>query len=148
LIVPAVLYVVYELYFSRISIYSLWFIAATANSILSGKWGAGDSYFATAIAAMCVLSGLFASKTLNRSWTFYDNMLSRVFIQPFKRFAPIVAAGGLIAIPLVYIGYGRAVLHLPTEGAVFETVANALNIQGNAHGGTFYDSAGRIAGGY
>ncbi len=148
LIVPAVLYVIYELYFSRISIYSLWFVAATANSILAGKWGAGDSYFATAIAAMCVLSGLFASKTLNASWTFYDNILSRVLIRPFKQIAPILVASGLIVIPLLYIGYGRAVLHLPTEGAIFGTIARALNIEGNAHGGTFYDSAGRIAGGY
>jgi hypothetical protein len=148
LIVPAVLYVLYELYFSRISIYSLWFAAAVANSILSGKWGAGDSYFATAIAAMCILSGLFASKTLNRSWTFYDNLLSRIVIRPFKRFAPGLAVSGMVLIPLLYIGYGRAVLHLPTQGAVFSTVANILSIQGNAHDGTYYDSAGRIAGGY
>jgi hypothetical protein len=59
-----------------------------------------------------------------------------------------VAASGVIAIPLLYIGYGRAVLHLPTEGAIFGTAAQWLNVQGNAHGGTFYDSAGRIAGGY
>jgi hypothetical protein len=148
LIVPAVLYVLYELYFNRISIYSLWFIAATANSILSGKWGAGDSYFATTIAATCVLSGLFATKTLNRSWTFYDNILSRLLIRPFKQLAPGLATIGLIAIPLLYIGYGRAVLHLPTEGAVFSDIARLLNIEGNADDGTFYDSAGRIAGGY
>jgi len=148
LIVPAVLYVLYELYFSRISIYSLWFIAALANSILSGKWGAGDSYFATAIAAMCVLSGLFASKTLNRSWAFYDNILSRALIRPFKRFAPGLAIISLIAIPFVYIGYGRAVLHLPTEGLLFSDLARLLNVEGNADDGAFYDSAGRIAGGY
>jgi hypothetical protein len=148
LIVPAGLYVIYELYFSRISIYSLWFLAATANSILSGKWGAGDSYFATAIAAVCILSGLFASKTLNRSWTFYENILYRVIIRPFKRFAPALAAIGLVVIPLMYIGYGRAVLHLPTQGAIFSDVANLLGIEGNARNGTFYDSGGRIAGGY
>jgi len=36
---------------------------------------------------------------------------------------------------------------MPTEGPVFGTLAQVLNIQPNAHG-NFYDSAGRIAGGY
>lgn len=147
LLVPAVIYVVYELYFGRLSIYSLWFVAATANSILAGKWGAGDSYFATAIAALCVLSGLFAAKTLKRSWHFPRNYLSRILIDPLRRFAPLWGSVGLVVIPLLYVGYGRAVLHMPTEGAVFSTIADVLNIQPNALNG-FYDSAGRIAGGY
>jgi hypothetical protein len=147
LLTPAVLYVAYELYFDRLSIYSLWFIATTANSVLSGKWGAGDSYFATAIAALCILSGLFASRTLARGWTFRDNYLSRWFIQPFRPFAPQFVAIGFIVIPLLYIGYGRAVVHMPTEGLVFKELSQLFNIQPNAHG-NFYDSAGRIAGGY
>ncbi|MCB9454636.1 MAG: hypothetical protein H6671_01470 [Anaerolineaceae bacterium] len=148
LLIPAALMVVYELYFARLSVYSLWFVMATANSILSGKWGAGDSYFATAIAAMCILSGIFASRTLNASWHFPQNYLSRWMVNPLRRFAPQMAAAGLVIIPLIYLGYGRAVLHIPTEGAVFSDIAGALNIQGNAYGGRFYDSAGRIAGGY
>jgi hypothetical protein len=147
LLVPAALYVVYELYFGRLSIYSLWFVAATANSILSGKWGAGDSYFATSIAALCVLSGLFAARTLNRDWYFPRNYLSRILINPFRRFTPVLGSVGLVIIPLLYIGYGRAVLHMPTEGAVFSTIADVLGIEPNALNG-FYDSAGRIAGGY
>jgi hypothetical protein len=147
LLVPAALYVVYELYFDRLSIYSLWFIAATANSVLAGKWGAGDSYFATAIAAMCLLSGLFASRTLARRWTFPDNYLSRLFIHPFQRYSRQIGVLAAVVIPLLYLGYGRAVLHLPTEGAVFGTLAQIFNLQPNAHG-NFYDSAGRIAGGY
>jgi hypothetical protein len=147
LLVPAALYVVYELYFGRLSIYSLWFVAATANSILAGKWGAGDSYFATSIAALCVLSGLFAARTLNRDWYFPRNYLSRILINPFRRFTPVLGSVGLVIIPLLYIGYGRAVLHMPTEGAVFSTIADVLSIEPNALNG-FYDSAGRIAGGY
>ncbi len=147
LLVPAVLYVVYELYFDRLSLYSLWFMAATANSVLSGKWGAGDSYFATAIAGLCILSGLFASRTLAGGWQFPDNYLSRLFVRPFRRAAPRLAILSAAVIPLLYLGYGRAVLHLPTEGAVFGTLAQALDVQPNAHG-NFYDSAGRIAGGY
>jgi hypothetical protein len=147
LLIPAVLYVIYELYFDRLSIYSLWFVAATANSILSGKWGAGDSYFATAIAAMCVLSGLFAARTLTGRWQFAPNYLTRFLINPFRRFAPLLMSAGFVIIPLLYIGYGRAVLHMPTTGAVFQPIAQILGIQANAQNG-FYDSAGRIAGGY
>ncbi len=151
LIVPAILYVIYELYFDRLSIYSLWFGAATANSILAGKWGAGDSYFATAIAAVCVLSGLFAARTLNQRWRFPSNYLTRLFIQPLRPLAPAFATISLIVIPLLYIGYGRAVLHMPTTGPVFGPVAQVFNITPNAQNG-FYDSArqpdGNFAGGY
>jgi hypothetical protein len=150
LLIPAVLYVIYEMYFSRLSIYSLWFIVATINSVSAGKWGAGDSYFATAIAALCILSGLFASKCLRGEWTFPENYITRLVARAqhvaplLKRYLSYVA---LIVIPMLYIGYGRAVLHMPTEGAVFSTLAQTFNIQPNAHG-NFYDSAGRIAGGY
>lgn len=147
LLVPAALYAAYELYFARLSIYTVWFAAAVANGLLSGKWGAGDSYFATSIAALCILSGIFASRTLNRSWTFESNYLSRILIDPLRRFGPALATAGLIAIPLLYLGYGRAVLHMPTEGPVFGPIARTLGIEANALNG-FYDSAGRIAGGY
>lgn len=147
LLVPAVLMVGYEFYFDRISIYSLWFLAATVNSILSGKWGAGDSYFATAIAAMCILSGIFASRTLTGTWAFPRNYVSRILIDPFRRFRVPLVTVGLVVVPLLYIGYGRAVLHMPTQGAIFEPLAQVFNIQPDALNG-FYDSAGRIAGGY
>ncbi len=147
LLVPAALYAIYELYFSRLSIYTIWFAAAVGVAFLSGKWGAGDSYFATSIAALCLLSGLFASRTLKRGWTFPRNYLSRIFIFPFRRLAPALGTLGLVVIPLLYIGYGRATLHMPTTGAVFEQIAATLHIQANAQNG-FYDSAGRIAGGY
>jgi hypothetical protein len=147
LLIPAALYALYELYFDRLSIYTLWFAAAVGIAFLSGKWGAGDSYFATSIAALCVLSGLFASRTLNKAWTFPRNYLSRLFIFPLRRLAPVLGTLGMVAIPLLYVGYGRATLHLPTTGAVFEQVAQALGVQANAQNG-FYDSAGRIAGGY
>ncbi len=147
LLVPAALYAAYELYFARLSIYTVWFAAAVANSLLSGKWGAGDSYFATSIAALCILSGIFASRTLNRTWTFEHNYLSRVLIDPLRRFGPALATAGMVVIPLLYLGYGRAVLHMPTEGPVFGPIARTLGIEANALNG-FYDSAGRIAGGY
>lgn len=156
LIIPAVLVVIYELYFDRISVYSVWFIVVTAlGGAASGTWGGGDSYFATSIAALCILSGIFASRMLAGGWTFYDNVYHRVLIAPLRRIAPIILASGLVIVPLLYLGYGRAVLHMPTTGAVFAPLANALNLTANASsteaaagGGNFYDSAGRIAGGY
>lgn len=147
LLVPAGLLALYELYFDRLSIYSLWFAAATANSILAGKWGAGDSYFATAIAAMCVLSGIFAARTLSRGWRIPDIYLSRMLVNPFRRLAPVISTAALVIIPLLYIGYGRAVLHLPTNLPVFSTIADVLGVEANALNG-FYDSAGRVVGGY
>lgn len=155
LLVPAALYVIYELYFSRLSLYSLWFIAATINSVSAGKWGAGDSYFATAIAGLCLLSGLFAAKWLRSEWAFPDNYLTRLLNKGFKPLVQnnevrrfwIWRAVPLLLVPLLYIGYGRAVFHMPTTGFLFETLAQIFNIQPNADNG-FYDSAGRIAGGY
>jgi hypothetical protein len=147
LLIPAALVVLYELYFARLSIYSLWFIAAIANAALSGKWGAGDSYFATSIAAMCVLSGIFAARTLRHSWAFGTSVYARRLIHPLRRAAPALAAAALIGIPLLYLGYARATLKMPTDGPIFGPIAAALGLQANADNG-FYDSAGRIAGGY
>jgi hypothetical protein len=47
----------------------------------------------------------------------------------------------------MYLGYGAATLKMPTTLPVFSTIAQILNVQPNALNG-FYDSAGRIAGGY
>lgn len=151
LIIPALLYAVYELYFDRLSIYSLWLVAAVANSILAGKWGAGDSYFATAIAAVCILSGFFTARALNANWRFADNYLTHWIITPFRRAAPTMTTAALITIPLLYIGYARATLHMPTTVPLFSDIASVLNISANAQNG-FYDSAreqnGDFAGGY
>ena len=58
LILLAAGYLVYELFWDRLSAYSLWFFFAMGTGLLSGKWGAGFNYFTTAIAAVCILSGL------------------------------------------------------------------------------------------
>ncbi len=152
LIVPAALMVMYELYFDRLSLYAIWFVLAVAiNGAASGTWGGGDSYFATAIAATCILSGIFFSRLLARDWPFPKNYLSR-WLRPLSRYtSQAVWIGMTMIVPLAYLGYSRAVLHLPTRGPVFETVAQAFNLRPNALNG-FYDSArtedGQYPGGY
>lgn len=152
LIVPAALLVVYELYWGRLSIYAIWFVLSVViNGAASGTWGGGDSYFSTAIAATCILSGIFAARTLRSEWKFPANYLTRWLIAPFRKFAPPLVKAGLIVIPLLYVGYGRAVLHMPTDGVIFTQIAQLLGIQPNAMNG-FYDSArtqdGQYATGY
>ncbi len=144
LVALAALMVVYEFYFDQISIYSLWFIAATVNSSLAGKWGAGDSYFATAIAAVSVLSGIFAARTLRGTWRLPENYLTRpltplrTFLQ--ERRAWVQGLAG-VAVPVLYLLYAVAVFHMPTGGAVFGTLAGALGVAPNTDF-AFYDSAG------
>ncbi len=57
-----------------------------------------------------------------------------------KREAGRLAGAALLLIPLLYLGYGRAVLHLPTTTAPFSEIARLLNIRPNARHG-LYDSA-------
>ena len=151
LIIPAALLVIYEMYWDRLSLYALWFIVAAAiNGAASGTWGGGDSYFSTAIAGACILSGIFAARSIRAEWKFPTNYLSGL-ITPFRNRASLLAKVSLIVMPLIYIGYGRAVLHLPTNEPVFNQIAQVLNIHANAMNG-FYDSArtqdGQYATGY
>ncbi len=165
LAVPAALLVLYELYFDRLSLYSVWFVFAVTGAALSGKWGAGDSYFATAIAATCILAGVFAARTLAGDWRFEENYITRLVRrvrftcqEPPWRFAGEGAAGGMkpgigrggvrvvgLLVPLVFLIYARAVLHLPTEGTVFGPLSRALGLEANT-GFAFYDSAGWVVG--
>src|SRR5512135_2080599 len=58
----AVGYSFYQLYWDRLSPYTIWFGFTLINSALAGKWGAGESYFATAVVASCILSGFAVVK--------------------------------------------------------------------------------------
>ncbi|NLE49926.1 MAG: hypothetical protein GX613_00850 [Chloroflexi bacterium] len=151
LILLAALLALYEVYFTRLSIYSVWWVLAVANSALSGKWGAGDSYFATAIAATCLLSGIAAARTLRGGWAIPDDhpfaaRLAGLRAWMAGRRAGLLSAAAIV-IPLLYLWYGASVLHLPTEGPVFEQVANTLGVE-SSYGDryAFYDSAGWVPG--
>jgi hypothetical protein len=151
LLIPAMLILLYEAYFTRFSIYSFWFIAATINSVSAGKWGAGDSYFATAIAALCILSGIFLSRWLRGDFRFAPTHPYARLIDPLRRFGTPLTAAGLVIVPLLLLGYARATLKLPTDVPVFREIAQISGITPNVRG-RFYDSArspdGLYAGGY
>lgn len=142
--------IVYEMYLDRLSLYSMWFVAAAVNGVLAGKWGAGDSYFATMIAATCILAGLFAGRCLNRVWRIppeimvrLERIIGRLHLSQWiprlsQTLTPLI---GLVACGL-YIAYGLAVIHLPLDGPVFGPLAQALRLQSNTKFANFYDSAG------
>ncbi|MFN7210789.1 MAG: ArnT family glycosyltransferase [Aggregatilineales bacterium] len=132
LLILAGLLVVYELYLDRLSLYSVWFVAALLNSVLAGKWGAGDSYFATAIAAMCILAGIFAGRTLSGRWRL-PRLLSGA-----ERAMPLLG----VAVCAAYVLYGAAVIKLPLNLPVFAQIGQALGLQSNTKFPHFYDSAG------
>jgi len=150
LIALSALFVAYELYFARLSLYSIWWVAAVANTALSGKWGAGDSYFATAIAASCILSGIFLARTLRGAWTFTPTPITRRFAAVQRWGAahtPQIVAGAGVLVPAIYLVYGLSVIHLPTEGAIFGPLADRLGLE-SSYGEryAFYDAAGWVEG--
>ena len=141
LLIPAGLLLLYELYLDHLSIYSVWFaFAALLGGIASGTWGAGDSYFTTSIAASCILSGIFLSRMMTRSWNVssrFHNMFTR--LSGFARLAPLV-------VPLLFLGYARATLKMPTDGN-FAPLAQLLRVDANVRG-NFFDSAAFDVPGY
>ncbi len=110
LAIVASLYAVYQLYFERLSLYSIWFVVALINSVTAGKWGAGESYFATAIAASCILTGLAFSRLLGwselRGWAW--------------------RAASLTLIGLLFLIQANRFFHLPTASPALATVADML----------------------
>jgi hypothetical protein len=100
----------YQLYFERLSIYSVWFVMATVNSVTAGKWGAGESYFATAIAASLILTGLAFNRLLDWSEKRKTNW----------QFAL------LTIIPLLFLWQAGKLFHMPTHTPALAAIANAL----------------------
>ncbi|MFN2135296.1 MAG: ArnT family glycosyltransferase [Candidatus Promineifilaceae bacterium] len=110
LAVTAALFALYQLYFERLSIYSIWFVVALANSVTAGKWGAGESYFATAIAASCILTGLAFSRLVDwstaRGWAW--------------------RAAALALVGLLFLLQANRMFHLPTHTPALAAIATAL----------------------
>ncbi|MDQ7026050.1 MAG: hypothetical protein Q9P01_20255 [Anaerolineae bacterium] len=136
LLIMAFLMVLYETYFDRLSVYSVWFIVSFASTIGTGKWGAGDSYFATTLVAACLLSGLFIARSFNQTWHFPKTYLSH--LTKLRIPTSIVTGFGLILV----IIYGATVIKFPTSGTVFGTIADTFNIEPKlGHRYPFYDNA-------
>lgn len=124
LIAGAVLAVVVELVRGKPSLYSLWFLAGVATGALSGKYGAGESYFVTATAAACVLFGRGAAGLMTRggtgaAWT-----------------ARLTSAG----IAALFLVQTALTFHTYTYGLPYAQVTAVLGIADQPRG--FYDRQG------
>ena len=148
LLVPAALNIAYELAYGRVSLYSVWGLVTLAlGGMSSGTWGGGDSYFATSIAASCILSGMFFSRLLRADWRDGETPLLRAIARPLIVHAGKVRSAAALIVPLALLGYGVATFKTPTEEPIFGTIAQILNVQPNVMG-RFYDSATWNVGGY
>jgi len=115
-------YFVYELFWDRLSAYSLWFFFALGVGALSGKWGAGFGYFNTAVSAACLVSGIALARLDASKW------------RPFRKGTRLVVGNEdgraflTIMIPLLYLLQAPSMLHLPTSGPLFGPVAQFLGV--------------------
>jgi hypothetical protein len=142
LIVLASAYVVYELFWGRLSAYSLWFVFSLGMGALSGKWGAGFGYFTTAVSATCLVSGL-ALGSVQRAAE--PSRITAASSQPggdsggagwprrALRFLRAASPAILtVLVPALYLAQAPRTLHLPTAGPVFGPVSEALGV-GDSH---------------
>ncbi|MBM4422037.1 MAG: hypothetical protein FJ030_01430 [Chloroflexi bacterium] len=129
LIVLSILFVVFAFATARRAgdgsnvLYALWFVAAAANGALAGKWGAGESYFMTSIAAMCICAGMMLAE-----WR-----------RDAVRRGPLYQWGAAILIPYLLISQAGRLVHMPTQGRLFEPLARWLNLPTDS---PYYDSQG------
>ena len=103
---------VYQLYFERLSVYTIWFAFAVVNSVTAGTWGAGESYFATAIAASCILTGLAFNRLLD--WS--ENERRPVWL----------GTAMLLAIPILLLVQADKLFHMPTHTPALQAIAAGL----------------------
>ena len=115
-IAAAVAMVLYETYRDRLSVYSLWFVASLGTGAMSGKWGAGEAYWVTSVAAAIILTGFALGKL--QAWT----------AARFPRLKMVAAA----AVPLLLLGQATRMVHLPTAGPIWGPIARALGVAGRS----------------
>jgi len=134
----AVGYLAYELFWDRLSAYSLWFFFALGSGALSGKWGAGFGYFTTAVAAACLVSGLALGRLRNAACRL------RFADRTWPVAGPALLA---ILVPALYLLQAPRLLHMPTSGPVFGSLARVLGVAGTLVEGDcttfqYYDKMG------
>jgi hypothetical protein len=165
----AIGYSFYQLYWDRLSAYTIWFGFALVNSALAGKWGAGESYFATAIVASCILSGLAVVKVLRwaeqperKAASSSQQEVEGLEVTNAVDFAhqpqpatptrkqrefPLRLLRAVIplAIPLLYLAQAYSMRHLPTDGPIFSPLADLVGVGRGTSvyaGYPYYDSIG------
>ncbi len=106
----------YEAYVERLSIYAIWFVSGVGMGLLSGKWGAGEAYWVTSVAAAIILAGFALGRVR-------DGIAAA---------RPRWASAFAVLVPLLFLVQASRMIHLPTEGPVWGTVARALNLEGES----------------
>jgi hypothetical protein len=124
LVVASALFAVYQLYFERLSIYAIWFVLATLNGLTAGKWGAGESYYATAVAAACLLSGI----ALHRVLRWGELRGTEGNVGELTRDTPRTTLYSILlaAIAILYLFQAERVFHMPTHTPFLRGVAAAV----------------------
>lgn len=127
-IILAVGMVIYEAYVESLSVYAVWFVCSLGTGIMSGKWGAGEAYWVTSVAAAIILSGFALGK------------LRDFVAQQRPQWKGYLA----ILIPLLFLIQSTRMLHLPTEGPFWGPVARVLGVAGKSVYADYpyYDSVG------
>jgi len=134
IILLAAIFTAREFIQRRWSAYAIWFVFAVLNSALAGKWGAGESYFTTAVVAACVCAGLQIADC--------KSQIARLLAQRSMLHAQLIC-GALI--PILFLLQARAVLHMPTDGRIFGTLAQVIGVGRRASvykNYSYYDSGG------
>ena len=108
--VVAAAFAVYQLYFERLSLYTIWFAVTLVNSITAGKWGAGESYFATTIAASFILTGIAFGRVLD--WSAARGIRWRL--------------AAMIIVPFLFLVQAERLFHMPTHTPFLRNVAELL----------------------
>ncbi|MDW8065090.1 MAG: hypothetical protein RMK32_05610 [Anaerolineae bacterium] len=108
--------VLYELYFDRLSLLSIWAVFAAAGGALAGKWGAGESYFITAVVAAILAAGRLIARV--ERWT---------------AGRPMGRAAAALLIPVALLGQAGLVFHLPTDHPWTAPVARGLGLEGTRY---------------
>ena len=127
-IILAVGIVIYEAYFGSLSVYALWFVFSLGTGVMSGKWGAGEAYWVTSVAAAIILGGFALGKLRDQ----------------VAQQRPQWDGSLTILIPLLFLIQSTRMLHLPTDGLFWGPVARVLGVAGQSAYADYpyYDSVG------
>ncbi len=115
-------YAAWTLWMDRLNVYSLYFVAATAKGVLSGKWGAGPGYFISSITAACVCTGIGLG--LLRRWM-AQRAVQESPLAVRWRWAGL-ALGAIV--PLLFLYQARLNLHMPLNHALTRPVAQLFDL--------------------